>query len=338
MNTNFIDNFYYILTFITPRIQNSIKKLNDITINQIQEIRIRQNRPVVIVSNNGCSFLTSNGKLSSIISSNCIYPTENDITDTVNKMCGYSMHSHYEDILNGYITLPNGSRIGLTGTAVYNGDTVKGIRNIDGLNIRIPKKISGLCDEILNKIFKYGLHNVLIVGPPSSGKTTILKDLIYNLSSGSNGYLYKVSVIDERKEISSSIMNYEMLGPNTDVLLGFPKSIGISMAVRTLSPDIIVCDEISFNEINSITNAINCGVSFVFTIHAKNYDELKKNNLYKSMIKTSCIDYVVILKDSFDPGKIKSIIKVNGESYENNFDYSYRNFESITCDKVYNAM
>ena len=311
MDKMLTENLNYVLSYVSPRIQDAIRKLNIETTNHIQEIRIRLKRPVVIVTDTGCSFLTISGKTSCIISSNCIVLDEFEISETINKMCGYSMHSHYEDLLNGYITLPNGARVGITGTAVYDNENVKGIKNIDGINIRIPRNISGVSEDLFGSVFKTGLSNLLIVGPPSSGKTTILKDLIYNLSSGKNGYFYKVCVIDERKEISSSIYDFKLIGPNTDVLSGYPKSIGISMAIRTLSPDIIICDEICANEIDAIQSAVNCGVSFVFTIHAKNYKELIKNKVYQKMYDSSCIDYVAFLKSSYEPGTIKNIIEIN---------------------------
>ena len=178
MDKMLIDSLNYILSYVSPRIQESIKKLNIEILNEIQEIRIRLKRPVVIVTESGCSFLTVTGKTSCIISSNCIFSDEFEIAETINKMCGYSMHSHYEDLLNGYITLPNGSRVGITGTAVYDKEFVKGIKNIDGINIRIPRNVTGISDNLFNRIFKSELSNLLVAGPPSSGKTTILKDLI----------------------------------------------------------------------------------------------------------------------------------------------------------------
>ena len=114
---NLIKDFNYIVSFISPRLQMYILGLSETIINDIQEIRIRAERPVVIVSNSGSSFLTSSGKTSYILSSNCVYAYKNEITDTVNKMCGYSMHSHYEDILNGSII---GCVVGILDSSILN--------------------------------------------------------------------------------------------------------------------------------------------------------------------------------------------------------------------------
>ena len=119
MDKSFINDFNNIISYISPRIHMYLKKMSEPMIENIQEIRLRADRPVVIVTPMGSSFLTLSGKTSYIYSSNCVISSENEIVDTVNKMCGYSMHSHYEDIMNGYITLPNGSRVGICGTAVY---------------------------------------------------------------------------------------------------------------------------------------------------------------------------------------------------------------------------
>ena len=204
MDKIFEDNFNNIISYISPRIQMYLKKMSEPIIENIQEIRLRSDRPVVIVTPTGSSFLTLSGKTSCIYSSNCVISTENEIFDTVNKMCGYSMHSHYEDIINGYITLSNGSRVGLCGTAVYEKEQVKTIKDIKSINIRIPRTIIGVSEQIFNSVYNGQLKNLLIVGPPSSGKTTMLRDLAFQLSSGRMGKYYKICVVDERKELFSS--------------------------------------------------------------------------------------------------------------------------------------
>lgn len=341
-------NYEYILSYISPRIQNYLRELNEKVIENIQEIRIRSGRPVVIVSTSGSSFLTDRGKTSYILSSNCIVATENEIIDTVNKMCGYSMHSHYEDLLNGYITLPNGSRVGICGTAVYEKEIVKGIDNINSINIRIPRNVYGVSEEIFENLFSKKLSNLIIAGPPSSGKTTMLRDIAYQLSSGRLGKYHKICVIDERKEIFSSKADLSVLGPNSDVLSGFPKGRGISMAVRTMSPEFIICDEIGgADEVNSILDGVNCGVVFILSIHASTLSELRNKKIFRALIEKGGFENVAMLTASDCPCRIKRIYS-SGElfdenmvCYSNNFNLRYvgdkiddENQESHKCNKT----
>ena len=297
MNKNLLSDFNYIISFTTSRIQFYLSKLSFDYIKKIQEIRIRAERPIVILYETECCFLTTSGKLSNIYSTNCVITYSNEILEMVNKICGYSLHSHYEDLLNGYVTLKNGARIGLTGTAVFDKSKIKGIKDIDGLNIRIPRYVQNYSSVVFTNIYKDSVSNLLIAGPPSSGKTTMLKDLAYHLSSGKMNKLYKVCIIDERKEISTAKKSVSELGLNTDILYGYPKATGISIAVRCLSPDIIICDEISTEDTEEIIKAMNSGVIFIFTIHAKNYEELKNKYSYMQLYKNGCINNILIINE-----------------------------------------
>lgn len=324
MDKTLQNDFNNIISYISPRIQMYLNKLSEPMIENIQEIRLRTERPVVIVTSMGSSFLTLSGKTSYIYSTNCVISSQNEIFDTVNKMCGYSMHSHYEDILNGYVTLSNGARVGICGTAVFEKEKVKSIKDINSINIRIPRTAQGVSKPIFENVYKGSLKNLLIVGPPSSGKTTILRDLAYQLSSGRMGKYYKICVVDERKEIFPSQQDIKTLGPNTDVLLGFPKGKGISMAVRTMSPDVIICDEIgTIEEANEILNGINCGTKFVLSTHADDVLELKNKKIFKEFFNLNAIDKVVFLTNAEKPCKIKRILdmyEVFDENYFNDID------------------
>jgi len=326
MNTSSNQNFTFTISYISPRIKMYLNKLNENIIYKIQEIRLRNNRPIVIVTPEGSSFLTTSGKTSYINSSNCVITTQNEIDDTFNKMCGYSVHSHYEDIMNGYITLPNGARVGVCGTAVYENEKVKTVRDINCLNIRIPRNIIGSSEQLFETIFKNNIENILIVGPPSSGKTTILRDIAYQLSSGKIGKFFKVSIIDERKELFPDNKWISDFCPNVDVLSGFPKGKGIMMAVRSLSPEVIICDEIGgSDEINKVIEGMNTGVIFILSVHARNIDDLKRKKEIMHLIERGGFDKIVFLDSSKNPGKINSICDIQEVFNENiihNNDFS----------------
>lgn len=323
MDKTFMRSFNYTVSFISPRIKKIIEELSEATIENIQEIRLRKNKPVVIVSNGESSFLTSNSKTTYIVSNNCVIPTENELVDTINKMCGYSMHTQTENISNGFITLKNGSRIGLSGTAVYEEKHIKSVKDINSINIRIPRNILNISDSVFDYFQSNGLKNILIVGPPNCGKTTVLKDIAYQLSSGKMGKYYKVCIVDERNEIS----NNDFSGPNTDVLSGFEKDRGITIAMRTLSPDCIVCDEISSaNEVLKIIDGMNSGIKFILSLHSNDLEELKRKNIFKLLVSEADFDTVVLLSDSSKPGVISNIFMIERQENEICFcEHSFNN-------------
>lgn len=319
-----------ILECISPRIKQALEKLQNA---EIFEIRLRKNSPVVTVTRQGSAFITKNGRLTQIFSEQCLTAAEYEINDTLNKCCGYSLHSYSREIINGFVTLSCGARVGVCGTAVYENGVLKSVKDISCLNIRIPRTVKGASEELIKSAFSDGLTNLMIIGPPSSGKTTVIKDLAYQISDGRLGKYYKVCIIDERFEISGDSSS---LGPNTDIIKGFQKATAISMAIRTMSPEVIICDEISLDgEAEEIIYGINCGVKFITTAHADENDFFRRDDLI-DLCRKGRFMKIAFLSGASSPGKIKRIAELNEltENCGNNLADGVGNFGEY---KLYKA-
>lgn len=224
----------------------------------IAEIRLRAGRPSVCVNILGDMRI-------------CSEPfSAAEIADCFAEICRYSIHSFQEEISHGFVTLDGGHRVGLCGTAVTNGGRIEMFKDISGLNIRIAHEVKGCADEIYSRFFSGGMRSMLIAGKPLCGKTTVLRDLARRL-----GERHRVTLIDSRNELSASLHGTPTLdiGLNTDALCGCPKSDGIMLALRTLSPEIIICDEIG-NDESAVEQAMFCGVKLIASAHAASLDEL----------------------------------------------------------------
>ena len=280
-----LESFKRTLKFISPNIGEVLKGLEDIS--NLCEIRLKADSPVVLIFTDSRKFITPNGRLSSFLTDNLLISSSSEVNETFNMMCEYSVHSHVESIANGFITVDGGNRVGVYGTAVTQNDRVTSVRNIKGLNIRISGQFENVARPIVEKLYSSASVNTLICGPPSSGKTTLLKDFC---KIASDEYFYRIAAIDERDELCGKV------GVNTDVLTGYPKAQGIQIAVRTLSPDIIVCDEIgTYEEAEAIADGLNSGVNFVLTVHCRNEKELIQKPQFSVLKNVGAIDWCVFL-------------------------------------------
>ena len=293
---------------VEPELKKLLGKILPKEKTGVFEIRIRSGKPLVLITKNGTCFLNCEGGLQKQITENTVYCSVKTVQDTFNRLCCYSVHSHLSGIVKGYVTMEGGHRAGITGTAVCDRKGgITSLKDISGINIRISREVKGCADEIVKALYKDKIESVIIAGPPASGKTTVLRDVIRQLSSGNT--FYKVVLIDERQELASvnSGIPQNDVGINTDILDGYPKSEALMIALKTLSPDIIALDEVGEEiEIERIRQAVNSGVKFIATIHASDYSELLHRPQIKSLIETYSFSKVVMLKK--DPvGKIAEI-------------------------------
>lgn len=228
---------------------------------ELCELRLRAGRPAVAVTISGKSLP-------------CSAPlTRQDIEACFQELCRYSVHSFQREIAEGFITLPEGHRAGFCGTAVLRGGRIETLRDISSINIRIAHEIKGCAEALFRAVFGNGLRSLLIAGAPLSGKTTVLRDLARLL-----GDKHKVALIDSRNELAACHDGTPQLdvGLNTDVLSAYPRKEAMEIALRTLSPEIIICDEIG-SDIGAIKSCIHCGVKLIATAHASSLEEVSRH-------------------------------------------------------------
>lgn len=265
----------------------------------LQEIRIKIDKPVIIQI----------GEEEKILN---YTTTIDDIKLIVKRISNYSIYAFEEEIKQGYITIKGGHRVGICGDCVLEGKNIKTIKNISSLNIRICREIIGCSDLVFPFLFNNNyLLNTIIISPPKCGKTTMLRDIVRKLSDGySNFKAMRVCIIDERSEIGACYNGAPQLqvGIRTDILDNCPKSIGIMMAIRSMSPDVIVCDEIgTYADVESILTALNSGVSIITTIHGNNIDDLYNRVVFDEIIKNNVFKRAIIINGLNGVGSIDNI-------------------------------
>ena len=306
-----------ILPLLPLNISELIKKVSLSHLLHLEEIRLRPTKPLMLLMNNEHFMMANDGRITKEYSRAYIV-TKDDIYKTFHFISQCSVYSFEEELKNGYITISGGHRVGFSGHVLLENDNIKTIRHISGFNIRIAREIVGAADGVLPYIIDNGkVLNVLIISPPKAGKTTLLRDLVRQLSSGVDRLGLKdlnVGLVDERSEIACCYegISQNDVGIRTDVLDGCPKAKGIMMLLRSMSPDIIATDEIGRNEdVTAIEEAINTGVTIITTVHGSDLDDVRKRPAIKKLIKRGFFDRYIILGTSYGVGSIEAILESN---------------------------
>ena len=304
-----------ILRFINDRIKSVLRKVDPTHFKTLEEIRLRANKPLIIQNGNGDWMVENDGKLTNM--EVCpLMVCQEDIVKSLELMSENSIYAYQDEIKNGFITLKGGHRVGLTGRVVLDGSQVKNIKDISGMNIRVAREVRGCSNKILPYIVskRNEIYNTLIVSPPQCGKTTMLRDVAKVLSDGNinmNLKGVKVGIVDERSEIAACYKGVaqNMVGVRTDVMDGCPKALGMDLLLRSMSPQVIVTDEIgNEGDKEAVLRVVNAGVKIITTAHGYNISELKIRREVIGLIEQKVFERYIVLSNSKGPGTVAEII------------------------------
>ena len=275
-----------ILNFLPEILKQKIISAN---MNNIEEIRLRTTKPVILKNN------IEEKVLDYII-------TQEAVLQVLQRLCDNSLYSYQNQICEGFITLKGGHRVGVTGNAIIKDGKVATLSYISSLNFRIARQVLNCSNEAIMYILNGNtIWNTLIVSPPGLGKTTLLKDIIRKISNGipeMNFNGITCGVVDERGEISATYKGISQndLGVRTDVIDNIPKALGMKMLVRSMSPKVIIADEIGSKEdIEAIEYAVSSGVNGIFTAQGNSLEQIRENPILNQLVLNGYIDKILIL-------------------------------------------
>lgn len=294
-----------ILNVLPSEIKSQLEGYNWVHSN-LEEVRLRVGQPARFILNN-----------QEITIKPITVITRGHIQECMEYVSDYSLYAYEHELSQGYITIEGGHRVGVCGKVIVEDGNIKNIKYIHSINIRVAHEIIGCANECMNYIRKVnGIHNTLIISPPRCGKTTLLRDIIRQLSKGNIDHKgMNVGVVDERSEIASCYEGVPQnnLGPRTDVLDGANKSAGILMLLRSMSPRVMAMDEIGGHEdVKALEYCISSGCGIIATIHGTDFDEIIGNKYLGNLLVDKKFTRIVVLSNHRITGEIVQVLDQDG--------------------------
>ncbi|CAM4232337.1 stage III sporulation protein AA [Paenibacillus tarimensis] len=308
---------------LPAEIYQMLGKLPAEVLESLEEIRIREGRPLEIGFAGGYGFTGESGWMGTN-PREAYKPSAEACRKLLERITNHSLYAMEEELRRGYITVAGGHRIGLAGRTVLEDGLVRGLRDVSGFNIRIARDLKGVADQLMPKLLdpiKGNLLSALIIAPPMQGKTTMIRDIARSVSYGRWGRsagrewpARKVGIVDERSEIAACVRGVPTfdVGPRTDVIDACPKAEGMMMMLRSLSPELLIADEIGRMEDGAaIREAAHAGVAVMATAHAANFEDAARRPVLYSLLEDSAFDLLIELRRTA-AGTAHRVIPVKG--------------------------
>ncbi len=310
-----MENRNEFLHIFSVRLREVLGRLNA-DFEKLQEIRLRAGCPLLITWDGKEYFVKPTGELS-VTEEGSFLVEKKELVETLEYISGFSLYAFEDEIRQGFLTIQGGHRIGIAGKMVMEGEKIKSVKHISFINVRLSHQIRGCADKILPYVIREEeVCHTLIISPPRCGKTTLLRDLIRQLSNGNSMLPGKtVGVVDERSELGGSYMGVPQndLGIRTDLMDCCPKAEGMMMLVRSMSPDIIAVDEIGdYRDIGAIESVVNCGCKLLTTVHGASIEDIEKKPLMQKLMQERVFERYIVLHNQKRVGQIKAIFDERG--------------------------
>ena len=296
-------------------IREIIKRLQ-VDFEHVQEIHLRVYAPLLIVYSNQEYYISAKGALCKRVEDSYLV-TKEDLRDTMESMSHYSLYAFEEEMKQGFITIQGGHRIGIAGKTIVDGSGIKTMKFISFINVRLSHQVKGCAVPVLPYLYQNGeILHTLIISPPRCGKTTLLRDIIRQVSDGTGSHEgITVGVVDERSEIGACYQGVPQneLGIRTDILDCCPKAKGMMMLIRTMSPRLIAVDEIGSREdLEAMEYVMNCGCKLIATVHGSSIEDIKQKPVLRKLVQEKTFERYVILNNQGRIGNIEAVFDSMG--------------------------
>ena len=282
----------------------------DLDYEKLYEIRLRAGRPMFLIYDGGECFLRTRGREPYLV-------TREGLKETLEYVSGYSLYAYEDELRQGYMSVQGGHRVGVTGKVILDGDRIRGMKYISCINLRLAHEIRGCADPVMEHIRKENwTAHTLLISPPRCGKTTLLRDIIRQLSNGSGKIPgVTVGVVDERSELAGCYQGIPQndLGIRTDVLDGCPKAHGMQMLIRSMSPSVVAVDELGREEdFKAVESVIYSGCKLIATAHGASLEEIFSTPFFGRLRKMKVFERYILLGKEQRAGIIRGIYDERG--------------------------